>query len=891
MSSSRTPTILSLALAAVMLLALGLASHSGPPPSPSDRLVELLARSESRFRAEDFAQACATVARVSAQLRTHAPGHDDLDIAARAQLLAGRCELEHGRAEQGAAALLRARELAREADNPTLAAQVELGTAEVAWARADYGRVEEYVASALDSARDAGDEGLEAQALELLARAHFKRGRYDEADSLFFESLELCDSAGDHACAARALSGLASSALDRRDFARAEEHFALATQRWRDAREPFGESEALALTAALHLFQGTGEEAYAQARAALEVAVRSVEPAAEARARQVLGHAERARGRSAEGLLQLARAAELRRQTGSWREEAWARAGRAEALEPTDPLEARGELERSLELWRLVDDRRALAWHQLEAARLDIALGRSAVATEELASAVALANDIELPYRSEILREQSRLLRMEGKLRKSLDSARRAVEAARESANDEMLWRALIDLAAIAADAGRSDEARDATREVLGLLERLRVASLPNDEAKIAGLERMQQAYETAISVLFELGQGEEALLIAEHARARALLERRGAAPAATLSEATITARREGVAILELFSGRDRLYLWAVSRSGAIAARAVEVGRDSLAERIRVASTTSDDPHAAATAWRELALLVLQPVAGVLEPADAPLAIAAHGPLLRLSFAALADSSGRPLIEGRPLFAIPSIGFLGAERARLPGAGRVVLLADPEPPQVPGRDSPLPRLAGARREARAIAALFPPERVDLLEGAAASEERLVSLAPSAQILHLAAHGLPNDEEPLGSRLALAASAGADGLWTAREALELRLRAELVVLSACSGGGGAIFGEGALGFGHALLGAGAQSVLASLWPVPDEVAAYQVERFFRELVRGSNRSAALRVAMLDTRDALATGRFSTPGGEALEAEPRFWAGFVLLGRQL
>jgi CHAT domain-containing protein len=65
-------------------------------------------------------------------------------------------------------------------------------------------------------------------------------------------------------------------------------------------------------------------------------------------------------------------------------------------------------------------------------------------------------------------------------------------------------------------------------------------------------------------------------------------------------------------------------------------------------------------------------------------------------------------------------------------------------------------------------------------------------------------------------------------------------------------------------------------------------VPDDVAAYQVERFYLELVRGADRSSALRSSALDTREALAAGRFRTPGGRPLDPEPRFWAGFVLLG---
>jgi CHAT domain-containing protein len=86
----------------------------------------------------------------------------------------------------------------------------------------------------------------------------------------------------------------------------------------------------------------------------------------------------------------------------------------------------------------------------------------------------------------------------------------------------------------------------------------------------------------------------------------------------------------------------------------------------------------------------------------------------------------------------------------------------------------------------------------------------------------------------------------------------------------------------------LGFGQALLGAGARTVVATLWPVADEVAAFEMESFYRRLLAGTERAEALRAAALATRDELARGGFRGPAGAPLAADPALWSAFVLLG---
>jgi CHAT domain-containing protein len=101
----------------------------------------------------------------------------------------------------------------------------------------------------------------------------------------------------------------------------------------------------------------------------------------------------------------------------------------------------------------------------------------------------------------------------------------------------------------------------------------------------------------------------------------------------------------------------------------------------------------------------------------------------------------------------------------------------------------------------------------------------------------AQIIHLATHGLLDDVRGLGSALALAPDSSykeeigkVNGLLTAEEILDMKLNAELVVLSACNTGRGRITGDGIIGLSRSLISAGVPSVLVSLWSVPDAPTA-------------------------------------------------------------
>jgi CHAT domain-containing protein/tetratricopeptide (TPR) repeat protein len=248
-------------------------------------------------------------------------------------------------------------------------------------------------------------------------------------------------------------------------------------------------------------------------------------------------------------------------------------------------------------------------------------------------------------------------------------------------------------------------------------------------------------------------------------------------------------------------------------------------------------------------------------------------------------------------------------------------------------------------LPGTRREARALAALLPPGKSELLLGSDASEQRLGELAASGKLkgfrlVHLATHGtidpgqagwsallLARDKLPGPEAQAKLAAAGkkvpTGRLTVETIAREWQLDADLVTLSACETGLGRFAGgEGLLGFSQVLLAKGARSLVLSLWKVDDTATALLMTRFYenllgkrdglkaplpkaealreaktwlRQLPRAEAEALAARLGKGELRgsevEARPVVREEPKGGKTADApyaHPRYWAAFVLIG---
>ena len=107
--------------------------------------------------------------------------------------------------------------------------------------------------------------------------------------------------------------------------------------------------------------------------------------------------------------------------------------------------------------------------------------------------------------------------------------------------------------------------------------------------------------------------------------------------------------------------------------------------------------------------------------------------------------------------------------------------------------------------------------------------------------------------------------------------TAREILQHRLQADLLVLSACeSGRVGSLGGEELAGLSQAFSQIGVRSLLVSLWRVNDPATTALVLAFYTARQARADKALALRQAMTQIQQ------------DPRWAHPYYWGPFVLLG---
>jgi CHAT domain-containing protein len=294
--------------------------------------------------------------------------------------------------------------------------------------------------------------------------------------------------------------------------------------------------------------------------------------------------------------------------------------------------------------------------------------------------------------------------------------------------------------------------------------------------------------------------------------------------------------------------------------------------------------------------YRALYDVLVQPIRHWLPRGDGSLlTIVPHGPLLRLSFAALQNERGKYLLEGYRLHYTPALPVLEftARKKRPARDERLLLVASPSPSSAITGER-LPPLPGAKREADAIARVSKGAGLRLLAGTEAREARIRENAGTWTTIHFAVHGVVSDDRPLTSYLALAGGsrdAADDGRLTAGEIYGLGLQADLVVLSACRTAGGRVTGDGIVGLTRAFMYAGATSVVASVWDLIDETTPQLFETFYAARGRGDPASAALRAAQLHLLRALRAGSVAVPtpaGRFAVPEHPSIWGGLQLWG---
>jgi CHAT domain-containing protein len=353
----------------------------------------------------------------------------------------------------------------------------------------------------------------------------------------------------------------------------------------------------------------------------------------------------------------------------------------------------------------------------------------------------------------------------------------------------------------------------------------------------------------------------------------------------------------KGTALLEYALGDTVSLLWAIDRSGS--ALYELPGRAALRDgvgRLRdaIMRPGAGDAQLLAEA-RKLYVALIGPAENTVSRAHT-LVIVPDGELFALPYDLLLTTEPKPgaAWKRQPFLAkscatvyAPSASIflkLGEGAADRRHAVELAAFGDPDFSRLAGAEPGLEPLPNSRSEVQSIAARFPADREVVFVGPDASEAAFKAVLPerTPRVLHLATHGIADPAEPVNSRIILSPSESPreDGRLYTLEIMSTPVTAELVVLSACESGMGAIGrGEGVVGLSRAFIAAGARGVVVSLWPVSDASTARLMEKMYADMI-GRRRPAfdALRRARLALLD------------DPTYGHPFYWSPFIMIGTE-
>jgi len=183
-------------------------------------------------------------------------------------------------------------------------------------------------------------------------------------------------------------------------------------------------------------------------------------------------------------------------------------------------------------------------------------------------------------------------------------------------------------------------------------------------------------------------------------------------------------------------------------------------------------------------------------------------------------------------------------------------------------------------LAGTIKEVQRINETVP-SRVFLNENA--TEANFKKYASDYNVLHLAMHTIMKDDDPLYSMLAFTNVETTDSIEDnklyAYEIYNMKLNAQMVVLSSCNSGFGKMRkGEGMMSLARGFMYAGCPSIIMTLWQVADKSSSDLMTSFYKYLKKGRSKQEAMRLAKIDYLET----------ADELTSNPYFWSAFVVLG---
>ncbi|XP_066023229.1 tetratricopeptide repeat protein 28-like [Pocillopora verrucosa] len=505
-----------------------------------------------------------------------------------------------------------------------------------------------------------------------------------------------------------------------------------------------------------------------------------------------------------------------------------------------------------------------------------------------------------------------------GKFKTAIEYHQRHLEIAKEVGNKTEEACSLYSLGNSFECQGNLMVAFDCYYSSVELYDDIRASLQLNDQWKISYRNKYQGAYKGLWRINLNRGQAVKALLTAEKGSAQALRDLMDTkySPGASLTHSAprISLRCVQLSTVFIAINGPYVYFWVCLSEDNIQMRQVHVNdyrfehelkcfiqllnksalkeigaRDTVAiENPLLDSPTEEEMangvirvdvrHSQSSALNKLHDIIVSPIADLIKGHD-EITFVPEGPFCLVPYAALQESNSSYLSDSFRIRVLPSLTTLQlihdcpADFHVKTGA---LLVGDPCFKHIIYQGGLLVQLPGARKEVEMIGRVL---NVCPLTGEMATKHEVLKRISSVALVHIAAHGKIETGEVILAPNTTRQNPHPqekDYLLTMKDVIEAGLRARLVVLSCCHTARGEVMAEGVVGMARAVLGAGARSVVVTLWAIGDEGTLEFMTFFYDALAKGKKASEALNQAMKCMKE---IEKFK---------EVIYWAPFVLIG---
>ncbi|BAY62549.1 TPR domain protein [Calothrix brevissima NIES-22] len=831
---------------------------------------------------------------------------------------------ELGQKQSALDALNQALKLQQENKDPARIASTINSIADIHTSSGEYQTALDFYNQALTIQRQIGDRLGEGQTLSYIAKLYNLLGDSQLSIDTAKQALEKFRTVGDRTKVAQTLDDIGNVYRTLEDYPQALDYYNQALQLWREQKALF--AEFTTLTGVIRTYESLKEytKALDTANHALSLSRQEQSRLHEASALAYLGRVYLAASDEQKALDMLNQAVLRFQQLKIPSAEAnvWGNIARVyKSLK--QPQQAIASYDRELKLQQNLGDRTGEAEtlyniavnerdrQNLEAARTQI---ESTIKIIEDIRTRVTSQELRTSYFASVQKYYEFYIDLLMQLHKQQPS--QGYNALALQASERARARSLLDLLTEAhADIRQGvDPQLLATernlQQQLDALEKRRLKLLSEESSK-AQLQQLEQETATILEQYRQI----QAKIRATSPRYAALTQPQ----TLSLTQIQSSVLDDNTLLLEYALGEERSYLWAVTKNSITSYELPKRAEIAAAvQRFRQVLTSPISRNKPGASTNLLTKMILAPVAQQL--GQRRLVIVADGALQYIPFAALNTPSQQntnsyePLAVNHEIVTLPSASTVAVLRQETNGRKTapktLAAIADPifslndERVKKGGNNSSannlnidvqqlsrsaraanisFERLPFTRQEAETILSLVPAKERKQAFDFAANRDAATNIDLSQyRIVHFATHGILNSQHPelSGVVLSLFDETGKpqNGFLRLHDIFNLKLPAELVVLSACETGlGEEVKGEGLIGLTRGFMYAGSPRVVVSLWSVDDEATSELMKKFYGFMLQNNLKpAAALRAAQ--------TQMWRNPKYQS----PYFWAAFTLQG---